>query len=485
MIFYSKRDFINLLKSVRIEINIKYDINKNKVIIEKYNAGYNGLVLCGLKNEDVTLVNFLNVIGLFKVIFGYRIQISKLKQIFDVSGQNEILDYLLIVKKKKDNEILSDDEVERFRVLDQLQKTLDTDFELFVEIMKFKEGLAFFFDNDDIKIDDNGFIFFNNYILEDPIIDIVPSFELMLKWYGRYDIGLNTLYFLLEVPKNLFNNILNRSKHIGPVREIPSRDFKPVNSEIYERWYNGLGAWDYIYEKHSFLKTINKINNTLNDLETGYQISIKEYYEIQENDKFWDDLKSLLHHDNLSSLKDDLRILLEERNALSKRQKLIFSPIFNPDIELQPNDLGIGISQLMPIVVVNHAFITEVVMIEQPELHIHPAIQVEMADLFIAGLRNGWRGRQNIIETHSEHIMLRMLRRIEETKKRKSQHKENLHLKPEDLSVLFFEQTDKGVQVTHLPVDENGEFTEQWPKGFFEERAEELFPTYDENEEND
>ena len=56
--------------------------------------------------------------------------------------------------------------------------------------------------------------------------------------------------------------------------------------------------------------------------------------------------------------------------------------------------------------------------VEQPELHVHPAVQVALGDVFIDGIKN--RNRTMLIETHSEHLLLRLLRRVRETNVRNS-----------------------------------------------------------------
>lgn len=70
--------------------------------------------------------------------------------------------------------------------------------------------------------------------------------------------------------------------------------------------------------------------------------------------------------------------------------------------------------------------------------------------------------------------MLRLLRRVRE-------QSENelppgiLGLTPNDLSVVYVEATEQGPVFKKLRVSEDGDFVDNWPKGFFEERAEELF----------
>jgi predicted ATPase len=142
------------------------------------------------------------------------------------------------------------------------------------------------------------------------------------------------------------------------------------------------------------------------------------------------------------------------------------------DIELAPQDIGVGISQVLPVVVAALHQKTGLVAIEQPELHIHPAFQVALGDLFIEQIRQ----RPDLIfilETHSEHLMLRFLRRIRETGENEAPEKQSLT--PAELSVYFIEQGESGISCLPIRVDEDGDFIDRWPKGFFNERVKELY----------
>ena len=142
------------------------------------------------------------------------------------------------------------------------------------------------------------------------------------------------------------------------------------------------------------------------------------------------------------------------------------------NIELAPQDIGVGISQVLPVVVAALRHKTGFVMIEQPELHIHPAIQVALGDLFIEQIRNA-SDLTFILETHSEHLMLRLLRRIRETGE--NTVPDSKTLSPEELSVYFIEQGDEGISCHSIRVDRDGDFIDRWPKGFFNERVKELY----------
>ena len=110
--------------------------------------------------------------------------------------------------------------------------------------------------------------------------------------------------------------------------------------------------------------------------------------------------------------------------------------------------------------------------IQQPELHLHPALQAALGDVFIEA-----SGGQNqlIIETHSEHLLLRLLKRVRQTHQQVDIAPE-LRLKPEDLCVLYFDPQSNGTtKVRRLRVTREGDFMDRWPNGFFTERDEELF----------
>jgi predicted ATPase len=139
-----------------------------------------------------------------------------------------------------------------------------------------------------------------------------------------------------------------------------------------------------------------------------------------------------------------------------------------------PSEVGAGVSQLIPVIV---AAVVEgrsgLSLVEQPEIHVHPAVQVSLGDLFIEAVTNEGSRRTFLVETHSEHLILRLLRRIRETTEKELA--EGAPAFAEDrLSVLYVETTPEGVRVRRLRVDEHGEFIDQWPKGFFAERMEEL-----------
>ncbi|PYE52971.1 AAA ATPase-like protein [Deinococcus yavapaiensis KR-236] len=141
------------------------------------------------------------------------------------------------------------------------------------------------------------------------------------------------------------------------------------------------------------------------------------------------------------------------------------------DVAVSVRDVGTGISQVVPVLVYAEAEDEKLVAIEQPELHLHPALQAELADTFIASAK---RNRSVfLLETHSEHLMLRILRRIRETTEGE-EPSEELRIGPQDVLVLFGEPSSQGSTFREVPLTVNGEFEGHWPKGFFADRSKEL-----------
>lgn len=134
-------------------------------------------------------------------------------------------------------------------------------------------------------------------------------------------------------------------------------------------------------------------------------------------------------------------------------------------VDVTPADVGFGISQILPVIVESLAQRESIILVEQPETHLHPRLQARLADLFIEATRAGGRGNQLIVETHSEHLILRTQRRI----------REGL-LDPAHVSVVYVDQDEQGrTSARRLCLDDKGDFLDDWPHGFFDERLDELF----------
>lgn len=139
-------------------------------------------------------------------------------------------------------------------------------------------------------------------------------------------------------------------------------------------------------------------------------------------------------------------------------------------VDLQ--DVGSGVSYVLPVL---YALSRQgLVQVQQPELHLHPALQASVGDIFIEELHRSGFG-QLLIETHSEHILLRLLRRIRDTEKGRVLS-DDVKLNNEQLAVYYFDpRPDGGTFVSRQLVTPLGDFYNDWPRGFFAERNKDLF----------
>jgi hypothetical protein len=116
-------------------------------------------------------------------------------------------------------------------------------------------------------------------------------------------------------------------------------------------------------------------------------------------------------------------------------------------------DVGYGVSQALPILVdtLQRASAPETFLLQQPEVHLHPKAQAELGTFFA---KQAKEKRRFVIETHSDYLVDRI--RMEVRRKL---------LKPEDVSLLYFERGRSGAKIHNLELDANGSITNP-PPGF-------------------
>ena len=120
-------------------------------------------------------------------------------------------------------------------------------------------------------------------------------------------------------------------------------------------------------------------------------------------------------------------------------------------------DVGFGVSQILPVLVLCY-YVEEgsTLLFEQPEIHLHPSVQSSLADLFIDVTKH--RNIQIIVESHSEHLLNRLQRRMAEER-----------VCQEDLALYFCETKRNEANLVPLETDSFGNI-KNWPKDFFGNR---------------
>jgi predicted ATPase len=117
-------------------------------------------------------------------------------------------------------------------------------------------------------------------------------------------------------------------------------------------------------------------------------------------------------------------------------------------------DVGFGVSQILPVIALCYYVPRgSTVLLEQPEIHLHPAVQSGLADVFIDAVKV--RGIQIILESHSEHLLRRLQRRLAEEA-----------LGQDQVALYFADATEGLSRLRRLELDNEGNIR-NWPSNFF------------------
>lgn len=297
----------------------------------------------------------------------------------------------------------------------------------------------------------------------------------------------NFIKLLLRVPFELVENQQESTRRLGPLRVVPQDTFSIEETDDYD----GSNAWSFLIERSSF---VNKVNRWLNGssevvagISSGYEIELHERGCHTRKKHVYEDTPKWLMKEVLERMlgsdydEDDIDVTdefvkefdtyledyLDEKTLEDFKNKhthaVKFKNIENEHVT-GPKNIGVGISQVLPVIVYSIDPDSKFIAIEQPELHLHPRMQSPLADLFIdEALESGDAPKTFLIETHSEHLVLRFRRRIREEL-----------LSQTNISVLYIQSEDGASEVFELRLDDEGDFIDRWPQGFFDERLQEI-----------
>ena len=272
-------------------------------------------------------------------------------------------------------------------------------------------------------------------------------------------------------PGRMLLETLKASTYLGPFRRLPSRAYKTEARPEPQSWASGLGAWDLLSggSQKVLRDHVNAWLRSEGRFGTKYEVIAQRRKKLDVNGDLWNALVG----GQIQAGTDEIGAKLE---SLPEESKLELRNV-DSGLALAPQDLGVGISQVIPVIVAalheEEGQKARIVMIEEPEANTHPAFQVVLADLFLSQAKANPTGLF-LIETHSEHLMLRCLRRIRETSEGK-QGEDVPPMTPEDIAVHFIEPSNRGPVIHRIRIDSDGEFMDPWPRGFFPERAKEIY----------
>ena len=226
-----------------------------------------------------------------------------------------------------------------------------------------------------------------------------------------------------------FEDLLRHTYYLGPLREYPKRQYI---------WAGGQPE-DVGARGERTVEALLAARTTNLRVHGGYR---RRYRTLEEHVAAWLRKLNLVHRFWVEPIAEgsNLYQVRVERSPRSAPVSL--------------TDVGFGVSQLLPVLVLcSYVPKGSVVILEQPEIHLHPAVQAGLADFLIETTVS--RGIQVIVESHSEYLLQRLQRRIAEQQ-----------LSPEDTALYFAEPSDGSSRLVHLDVDVFGNIL-NWPSGFF------------------
>ena len=244
---------------------------------------------------------------------------------------------------------------------------------------------------------------------------------------------------LISAVHEACSQFLGKIRYLGPLRSYPPRHLAFTEMDDVDAL--GAFAWKALRDDAALRA---KVNNWLGQhyLQVKYELSVDSLIssaltaeaveasvedvlaeKIQEFEeargRMGDKAADELFFNPYDAWDDNLIIkrLLGEialrTAAENANQELVLRDKRN-NVYVSHRDIGIGISQVLPVLAHSYASRNAVIAIEQPEIHLHPALQAELADVFIESAL-GEQKNTLLLETHSEHLILRLLRRIRET----------------------------------------------------------------------
>lgn len=295
-----------------------------------------------------------------------------------------------------------------------------------------------------------------------------------------------TLNDLVKGLAEIFSGELKRFQYLGPLRSFPPRHLAFSENED-SNWYAGGGyAWDVVRHNDVVRRAVNGWLGS-DKLKTPYELVVRSLVAV-------DDLQAPAEAGLEDAGSDGLAVEYEPEDGphpvmadTTLYAEAVVQAIEESDIDrvrelvlldkrsntvVTHRDVGIGISQVLPVLVMAYGSSGKLLAMEQPEIHLHPALQAELGDVFIESAL-GERGNTFILETHSEHLILRLMRRMRESFNNKDTGLPSIT--PNDIAVLYVEPDGTRSIVREMPLNEAGELVKSWPGGFFEEGLREQF----------
>jgi len=236
----------------------------------------------------------------------------------------------------------------------------------------------------------------------------------------------------LEAASNGLGESLKRILYLAPLRDEPTRGARLAQSSGNRSGIKGENLASMLHTRLSDADFMEKFNINLKNLGVADSATTRALYMKDADGK---DMETGF-----------IKILIEHEGTTRSLM-----------------DLGFGTSQVLPIVFELSLRRDRIILLEQPELHLHPAAQAEIGDLLKFSIE---QNNQLIVETHSANLIER-LRRLIRTKE----------LTKDDVNIVYIRKDSEGnSRCDTINFNDDGTFADTWPEDdFFGEREKEIF----------
>lgn len=260
-----------------------------------------------------------------------------------------------------------------------------------------------------------------------------------VKFYGFPD-QVNAYYqnasflSLLQLKlEELFEDVY----YMGPLRDYPRRQYSWGGANPSDMGRRGEQVVDAM------------LASKVRDKKISRGIG-KKRFTVEEYVAYWLEKLGLIDSFHVKEIVEGLYRVYVKKTATS------------PEVLI--SDVGFGVSQILPVITLcYYAPKGSTLIVEQPEIHLHPSVQAGLADIFIDAIKI--RGLQVIVESHSEYFIKRLQRRIAEGS-----------FENTDASLFFCNNSNNKSNIENLKINIFGAI-ENWPQNFFGDEFDEVAMT--------
>lgn len=236
-----------------------------------------------------------------------------------------------------------------------------------------------------------------------------------------------------------YETLMDSIFYLGPLREHPRREY---------RW-SGVRPGDVGLRGERTIEAILAATLRGEKRNLGARTKLRSFQEIIAH---WLKELGLIYNFKVEEISPNANLYQTVVQKTAKSPSALLT------------DVGFGVSQVLPALVLLY-YVPEgsIVLMEQPEIHLHPAVQSGLADIILNVAKT--RKLQVVVESHSEHLLRRLQRRVaEET------------YSAEDLKLYFCDSPGGESYLTNLELDAFGEIS-NWPDNFFGDEFAEIAAT--------